>query len=185
MIFLIYIFLKSFHRKAPTDIVIIGGYGFGFGGGGVLETVETIRLVDKKDLRNSLCMIKPYPFRIESHAGTIFGNRPLVCGGNNPSKGSSNECKMYNPQTNEWTAMISMLTTKYLHDVVNVNEDIYVFGGYGGNSYQSWISMQLFSTGIWRSITNTPIFMRYHCAVKLDNNTILSTGGLDGSNVSK
>ena len=80
-------------------------------------------------------------------------------------------------------SMAPMLSRRREHAMVNVNEDIYVFGGRDYNDYLNTAETFNGWNENWRWISNMPTPMNHHCVVTLDSNTILAIGGYDGSRV--
>ena len=150
--------------------MIVGGYGFA----GSLKDVETITITDGEGVTKSTCQVAGYPKKIAWHAGTLSSNNILVCGG----YPKTNDCNTYNHQSKQWEATTKMTSKRSGHSMVTIDDKTYAIAGYDSNFLNS---AEVLSNVGWSSIANLPISMGLHCSVALNNNTIFTTGGYDGS----
>ena len=71
-----------------------------------------------------------------------------------------------------------MLSARYGHAMLNLNDVVYVAGGKIGTTYSTYLStVEVFENGSWRQIQSLPKAMSWHCMAKLDNNRIIVLGG--------
>ena len=180
-VFLIYkcFFFQYFHHKVATDIVIIGGLNQISDYQSYqdkLKDVETIRVMDNEIFLYSPHWVRDFPEPISHHAGVISRNQLVVCGGY--ATYPKNKCKRFNFETKSWTSMPSMIKTRAAHAMVENEQNVFAFGGDEGGMYiQEQADAEVLKNDNWSRIAKIPKAIAYHCAVKLDENTIFVIGG--------
>ena len=139
-------------------------------------------------LTESSCQLPDYPLNVVNAKGTFLAQSEsnIVCGGE-PISGcyglqleASNEC--YKFDVNAWKEMPSMKIARASHGMTSTNDLIFVCGG-KDTSCSTTSSCEKFENRKWISIQSLPIKSRNHCMIAINNETILSIGGWDGSEV--
>ena len=105
------------------------------------------------------------------------GAKLLLCGGFPASK----KCHRFNSDDWKWEKTSPMTKKRRNHAIATANDIIYVCGGYEGwgrllNSCEKYDG----NVGIWETI-QSPSPLAWACMVALDNDTLLTIGGNDGS----
>jgi hypothetical protein len=73
----------------------------------------------------------------EGASAAVLNNEIIVCGGRSTLKKDANllfSCEKYNPITNQWANIASLPTAVAQFAMATLNNNVYVFGGYTGNT---------------------------------------------------
>ena len=141
-----------------------------------MSDTELIKIDKDGILTKSSCKLPDYPLKVSGAKGTFLGRSEsnIICGG---GYNLTNEC--YNFDVNEWKKMPSMKIARYLPGMTSTNGVIFVCGGLDASGYTS--SCEKFENGKWISLQSLPTKLTGHCMITINNETILSIGGQDGS----
>ena len=153
-----------------------------------MSDTELIKIDKDGILTKSSCQLPDYPLKVINAKGTFLAQSEfnIVCGGEYPDGGGSpcygdqpvNKC--YKFDVNGWKKMPSMKIARASHGMTSTNDLIFVCGG-KDTSCSTTSSCEKFENRKWISIQSLPIKSRNHCMITINNETILSIGGFDGS----
>ena len=130
------------------------------------------------EIENS-CQLADYPLKVSGAKGIFLeqSNSNFVCGGNP----LTNECYKFDSTSLSWKSMKPMNNSKCYHGMASTNDKVFVCGGLDRGSSTS---CEKFENDSWNNIASLPTPLYRHCMVAINNETIVSIGGYDGSGVS-
>ncbi len=150
----------------PTEyskVMVIGGFN---------EEVTYLKDVDVLDLAtsdNNCDHVRDLPISVYGNDATYYNGQVLACGGFNSDY--QDDCFIYNPQSNSWDQMESMMSTRIYHRS-SVIQDVWFISG--GQHLHSGINSELDSTEVWDGSSfapgpELPETMQYHCQVTIND----------------
>lgn len=101
----------------------------------------------------------------------------LICGG----YPATNECHRFNQNAWSWEIAQKLNIRRYGHSMTSVNNQFFVCGGRDDSGEES-ASCEKYN-GKWEVIKPHPTPLAANCLVPINNSSILSIGGWDGSAV--
>ncbi len=153
--------------------------------------IETPAIPANPSLNSFITPTTPGPSIRRFHAVSSFYNFIVISGGDDGviyHQLTDNWC--YNPHINEWMQLASLSTGRRQHTITNVNNLLYLFGGYGGTpgspacglmgslcQYDPWNNVMSPIT----PINTSPSARIGHIACSY-NNKLYIFGGYDGTN---
>ena len=146
----------------------------GYKQGAAARENEVVRIKNDSPYQTS-CNIPDYPIDARSNRAVVTDQGIVVCGGNGGPTVAT--CYQLSSISSGWTSIAPMKQTRNTFGMVEVGGDIYVFGGAQN------MKAEVFRDSQWSFIKDMPREVHVPCGVKLDDNTIMSIGGKDGSTV--
>jgi N-acetylneuraminic acid mutarotase len=174
-------------RHNYTVTVLSSGKVLVTGGQKGSETLAAAEVYDP--LTNEWSAVKPMTSARYNHRAVVVRRSGkelvLVAGGEN-SSGTLDTAEVYDPQTNEWSAVNSMTSGRHNHTVTVLSSGkVLVLGG--GNGVNTLRTAELYDpeTGSWSSLNNTnqnetgqmKIERTSHTATMLPSGKVLVAGG--------
>ena len=161
---------------APTDIVIIGGYG-----NRENENIDVIRLKDNDAELSSPCRFPNFPTEIKEGTGVVTQDDDLIicvecCSENNKCYQLNHSVEIW-----AWDEIRNMSNIRWEHATISIQNQVFSIGGHDYPNYSN--SAEVFKMEHWQKIESLPKALVDHCAVELDRNTIMVIGGLEGAKV--
>ena len=146
----------------------------GYKQGAAARENEVVRIKNDSPYQTS-CNIPDYPIDARSNRAVVTDQGIVVCGGNGGPTVAT--CYQLSSISSGWTSIAPMKQTRNTFGMVEVGGDIYVFGGAQN------MKAEVFRDSQWSYIKEMPGKIGATCGVKLDDNTIMSIGGKEGSTV--
>ena len=143
------------------------------------ETTEVVQLVKT----NSTPSFGQLPSEQIGALGTMLGNAPILCGGEDEDYNSLDTCTSYH-QDSEWIESNTMVKKRNSAAGVKVNTTTFwILGGHGYDSWKPWDSTEFIIQGQTNGVSGPklPYGMDGMCAVKISENEIFVIGGFDES----
>ena len=146
----------------------------GYSQGPAARENEVVRMENDSPYQTS-CNIPDYPIDARNVRAVATDQGIVVCGGHGgPAQAT---CYQLSSISSGWTSIAPMKQTRNTFGMVEVGGDIYVFGGAQN------MKAEVFRDSQWSYIKEMPGKIGALCGVKLDDNTIMSIGGKEGSTV--
>jgi len=131
---------------------------------------------------STTCQSLPaYPLTMYSATGAFVKAKLVICGGQYPI---TSNCYTLSRTENTWKLSGNLITPRLGAASVEINNKLFIFGG----ADDPWAYSYLQSTeefdvdsGTSTAGPNMPLGIAYHCAVKVNDTTVLIIGGSDGS----
>jgi N-acetylneuraminic acid mutarotase len=169
------------HNMYPSAVTLPDGRAYFIGGG--LSTQPSSQLPNVYVFNPATNATSAGPSMLSArgqHAATVVGTKIVVCGGNNNSTADLNTCEQLLYNAPSWTAFTDMPQTRISHQMVTLNDNPYVIGGYVGSAQTQSVIMHNGGSS-WIARANIPVAVRKHSALALDANRALSCGGQSSS----
>jgi N-acetylneuraminic acid mutarotase len=145
---------------------------------------ERIITFDNTDLfrtHNKWYINLQIPASISNHTLTSVGDKIYLIGGETTA--AQKTVRLYDPQTDSWTAKANAPVALSNHKSVLVDNQIYVVGGNGGSIYANSLLMYDIETDTWATKTNLSIYvyaadtLRDYAIAAIDGKIYLMGGG--------
>jgi len=134
-------------------------------------------------IASTTCQSLPdYPLPVYSATGAFISSKLVVCGGSYPV---TTNCYTLSKNDNTWKLSGNLITPRYGAASVEINNKLVIFGGIN-NSGQYLQSTEEFDAdnGISTAGPNMPLALSNHCAVKVNDTTVLIIGGFGSTYLS-
>ena len=151
-------------------------------GGGDGDPLKLVELTQLNGHINDSCSItNDLPYEVASHSAVNTKIGPIVCGGRYTNGRSTRNCHQLSSD-GSWSKFPSLSDAREYCSLTEINDLLVIIGGWGTyTSFEvinvqngtSWIKKELLFS-IWR-----------HCSAKINETSILITGGLLDGKVSK
>ena len=146
----------------------------GYSQGPAARENEVVRMENDSPYQTS-CNIPDYPIDARNVRAVATDQGIVVCGGHGgPAQAT---CYQLSSTSSGWTSIAPMKQRRTGFAMVEVGGDIYAFGT------NENMKAEVFRDSQWSFIKDMPREVHVPCGVKLDDNTIMSIGGKDGSTV--
>ena len=146
----------------------------GYSQGAAARENEVFRM--ENDLQSqSSCDIPDYPIDARNCRSVVTDQGIVVCGGHGGPWQTT--CYQLESISSGWISFPPMKQKRSGFGMVAVQGDIYAFG------HNENMKAEVYKNGQWTYIQDMPGKVAFLCAVKLDDNTIMSIGGKEGPNV--
>ena len=146
----------------------------GYSQGAAARENEVVRMKNDSPYQTS-CNIPDYPIDARSCKAVVTDQGIIVCGGHGGPWQTT--CYQLSSISSGWTSIAPMKQQRSGFGMVEVGGDIYVFG------HNQNMKAEVFRDSQWSYIKDMPGKIFVPCGVKLDDNTIMSIGGKEGSTV--
>ena len=127
---------------------------------------------------STTCQSLPaYPLSTDSATGAFVNTKAVICGG----YPAITNCYTLSKSENTWKLSGNLITGRESAASVEINNKLVVFGGYNYGVYLESTEEFDADSGTATAGPNMPLPIGFHCAVKVNDTTVLIIGGYDGS----
>ena len=143
---------------------------------------KTVEVTDLGPKSNSVCQIANLPEPVYAHSATYTKNGLLVCGGNtfhDQSYQITNKCHIL-MSNRSWVPFNSFKQSRYYFSMTTLKEKVVTIGGLRAENSIEYLSLETESK--WETKT-LPFTVNYHCAVAINDSTIMIIGGAQDGKV--